>query len=416
MLLSGGMIIGQGLLIVTSPLLTRLYTPEEFGLFAVFGAVIGIFGIVMSLRYEYALPQCEDDAEAAGVVGVATVAAIVLSVLFGLVTWLYGAALLELVGAAGLLPLAWLLPLSALFWGVSQPLAFWSLRRGSIRTNAINRVVHYGVQAAVQVGLGLLVSGAGGLVWGFALGIAARLVHLTATVPRADLVGLAAVRARLLLTLMRRHWRYPVFSSSASLLHGASQLLPAVLLTALYDPQTGGFFALGQRVLGLPVRLLAEQASQVVLSEVAQADPRRLYRVFRRTVALFFALGSLGMLPLVALGPPLFALVFGESWRPAGALVQALTPLFLVRFVVVPVSQILNVLGRQELHLSASILGFAALVGSFATGHLLALGSLETVWLYSITSALGFALYLALAWRLARRAAALADAAAEPRR
>ena len=64
-ILSGGFLLGQLLILATSPILTRLFTPAEFGVYAVFTALTGIFGNVLSMRYELAVPIAKGDRDAA---------------------------------------------------------------------------------------------------------------------------------------------------------------------------------------------------------------------------------------------------------------------------------------------------------------------------------------------------------------
>jgi O-antigen/teichoic acid export membrane protein len=187
-------------------------------------------------------------------------------------------------------------------------------------------------------------------------------------------------------------------------------MLPAVFIAILYGPAAAGWFGLGQRVTGMPTRMVGEAAAQAFLSEIAQAEGPAVFRLFKRTVLRFLLLGLLGLGPLLLAGPALFAFVFGEPWRETGRIVQLLVPLHLARFVVLPVAQALNVTGRQHLHLLASLLGALALFASFGLGAVLDLSLNGTLLLYSLGSTASFLFYLLCAWRAARAAATTAPA------
>jgi O-antigen/teichoic acid export membrane protein len=171
----------------------------------------------------------------------------------------------------------------------------------------------------------------------------------------------------------------------------------------LFGPTLAGLFALGQRLMGLPVRMFAQTARQVFLGEAAQRDPAALLRLFRRSSLLFLGLGIVGMAPILLAGPALFAFVFGEAWREAGQIVQLLVPLYLTRFVVTPVSQTLNILGRQKLHLVSSSLDAALMLSVFGATWLLDLPAMLAILLFSLGSTGAYLLYYLLAWRAARR-------------
>jgi O-antigen/teichoic acid export membrane protein len=404
-LLSGGTFFGQAILMVSSPLLTRLFTPAEFGALAVFTALTSMLIVVMALRYEFAVPVCRDAEDALAVVAVSGIVVTLLSLLVALGVLVGGKPFADQVGLEGFEGLIWLLPPLLWLWGLSLPLSGWSIRQGSFRLNAASNLGQFAAQAMAQLGLGAAGGGAGSLVIGYTLGPVTRLALLWRALNAGDWARLRNLPPARLWAVAREHWRYPVFSSSSSLLQSASQMLPAVLVAALYGPAAAGLFGLTQRIMGAPVRMLSEAASQVFLSEIARAEGAAVYRLFKRTASVFLAAGLVGATPLVLAGPGLFAFAFGEPWREGGTLVQLLVPIYLARFVVVPVSQTLNVMGRQHLHLAASLLNMAALGASFGLGAVLHLPMNATVLLYSMGSTSAFLFYFGAVWHSARLAA-----------
>lgn len=404
-LLSGGTFLGQAILMLSSPLLTRLYTPSEFGALAVFTALSSMMIVIMSLRYEYAVPVCREVDDALAVLTVSGIVVTILAMLVGVAVFIGGDPFADMLGLQGFESLIWLLPPMLWLWGLSLPLSAWSIRQGSFRLNAASSLGQFAVQAVAQVGLGVAGGGAGGLVLGYAMGPLPRLAALSRALSAADRARLINLPLARIWAAAREHWRYPLFSGSSSLLQSASQMLPAVLIAALYGPVAAGLFGLTQRIMGAPVRMLSEAASQVFLGEIARANGTAIYRLFRRTACVFLAAGLVGATPLILAGPSLFAFAFGEPWREGGTLVQLLVPIYLARFVVVPVSQTLNVMGRQHLHLVASLLNMLALGMSFGLGAVLALPMHSTVLLYSAGSTAAFLFYLGAVWHAAWLAA-----------
>jgi O-antigen/teichoic acid export membrane protein len=406
MMLSGSLAAGQAIMVAVSPLLTRLYDPEDFGLFAVFSALTGVIGVMMSLRYELGIPIARDDAEAADMAGLSFLIALGVSLLMVPLVWFGGERLAAATDLPGLAWLLWLLPLTVFAAGLGQLLSYWSVHRGTFRVNALSRFLQSATQAVLQVGFGALNTGAPGLVLGYAIAYFTRIANFALIMPRADWALLRGVRFGAMRRLAVANWHYAAYSAPSTLLLSATQLLPAVLLAMLYGPAVAGWFGLGQRLMGMPVRLLAQAASSVFLGEVVRLAPDAVYRLFKRASLRFLGLGLLGMGPLLVLGPELFAVAFGERWRPAGEMAQLLAPVHLVRFVVVPVSQTLNLFRRQHLHLFSSGLATATLALSFGAGWWLDLPPLATVALYSVGSTLAGLLYFANVWRVARERAA----------
>jgi O-antigen/teichoic acid export membrane protein len=406
-LLSGGTLVGHGIVVLVSPLLTRLYTPEEFGLLGVFTALSGILGSSIALRYDFAVPVVAADDEATDLVAVAQAATVSLTLGLGLVVWWLGPWLADLTNTPRLSSVLWLLPLALLLWGGSLPLTLWSIRGDAYRRVAFNKTLRFLTQGVAQVGLGLLGSGGPGLVLGLVLGYLVSLGHFLLALPATARARLRAVRPARLGELAARHWRYPAFSCSSGLLQSATRFLPTILMAALYGPMVAGWFALAERMLDLPVALLSNTASAVYLGELRGLDSAARRRLFRRTAGRFLLLGGLGMAPLLVAGPGLFALVFGEPWRTAGMMAQYLVAVQLARFVVIPISQTLNVLQRQDLHLLSAGLNLLVLALAFGLGHRLGLSAPTTLLLFSLGSAASYLVYLGLTWRLVLRSSAI---------
>ena len=402
-LVASGTIAGQALVILSSPLLTRLYSPEEFGLFAVFGALVGIAGSTTGLRFEYAVPLLGDEQDAAAMVGLVVLTSILLGLVAIAGIWFFGAFLAGVVEAPSLAPWLWLLPPAIVVWGFGSALSYWSVRRATYGVNGFNRTLQLGSQTAGQVGLGVAGLGAPGLILGYLLGYVVRMGHYLWRLTAADRRLLVSPSFRRMWRNAQANWRYPAFAFPSSLLAQISQLAPALLVAALFGPAMAGFYALSQRIMGLPVRMLSEAASQVFLGEMRDLGQADLHRLFLRTVILFTGLGLIGMLPILLFAQPLFVLIFGEAWREAGVLAQLLVPLYIARFVSLPISQLLNALNRQDMHLFLAILNNLTLVVSFGAGYLLPLDGPTTILVFSLSSTAIYIGRLVVCWRLVKR-------------
>lgn len=403
-ILSGGTTLGQAAVIASSPLVTRLYGPEEFGVFAVFSAVAAILSQVSAWRYEAAIPVCRSEEEAAAVGLAGTGACLLLTLACALLLALFEAPLAAALGIPGHGGVLWLMPPLLLTWGLSLVLGHWSIRHSRFRINALGNLSLSGSQAAGQVILGWASGTVMALVAGWVLGSVVRCLMLLYALTAADRALVRRIPWRQVVREARRQWHYPVFSGSSSLLQAMAQMLPAVLIAILYGPAAAGWFGLGQRITGMPTRMVSEAAAQAYLGEIARAEGPAVHALFKRTVRRFLLLGTVGLAPLLLAGPALFAFVFGEPWRETGMIVQLLVPLHLARFIVLPVTQTLNVAGRQHQHLIASLLLAAALLLAFALAAWQGLPLWGMLLAYSLLSCAAFLYYLAAAWRAAQAA------------
>jgi len=179
-----------------------------------------------------------------------------------------------------------------------------------------------------------------------------------------------------------------MFSSGTALLNRVGLYLPPILLAAFYGPQVAGWFALGQRVIGLPTMVISKSVMDVYTGEAAElvrTDPRALERLFVKAAKRLALLGAPPLAALALGAPWVFALVFGEGWREAGVYVQLMAVAFLAQFVTTPLEATFAVTERQDLGLARHTIRVVLVVGSLSLAHLARWGPVVAIGLYSVS-------------------------------
>ena len=402
--LTGGAAAAQLLSLLAMPILARLYTPQDFGAFGVFVAVLGIAACLATLQYENAIPLPRSPRAGANLLAAA------LAVLLGM-SALFTAALLAadaLYGDAAILltlrPMLWLMPPSFLAIGLYLALLGWMLRLGQFRVMAGARVTQSAVVAAAQIGFGLLGASGIGLAMGNALGWAASAVVLGVAAWRVRHAGLARISPAGMGRAMRRYRKFPMVSSFSAMLEMIQMQAPVLLITMLYGVQVGGLFLIANRVTLLPINMLALSISQVMIRAMAgeARSPEVLARVLPRVLAGLAAVGCV-LAVVAAVGAPLaFALVFGPEWTEAGHFVRAMAPLLLAQFCVVPLNAILLTRERQGVLIASHGGRVALLLVTLPLCAWAGLAAVEMVLIYALTQAAAYLAALLAIWRIGR--------------
>jgi O-antigen/teichoic acid export membrane protein len=381
-----GTAFGQLLVLLASPLLTRLYTPDDFGVLGVFSALLMVFGIAVSLRYELAISLAEDDARMVNLLALSLVIAMLVSSLVGVVLWLWGEMVAGWLKTEALRPLLWLLPVGILAVGCNRTLTHWAIRRqafGHITRTQISRSVG---QITIQIGCGYLALGPIGLLIGQIIGQSAGITTLALAFCRIEGKLWRTVRLRDMARAAVRYRNLPMFGAGADLLSNAGRFGPALLVAALYGAEVAGWFALAQRILATPVSL-SNAVARVYLSEAprrARAEGTGIYKLFKTTTWRLLAFGVLALGLVMVAGPQLFGLVFGSVWTEAGRYAQFLAFVSLGQLVVGPIAQTLTVFERQDLQLACDALRFALLLLIFFAAHQLTWPPMLTIAVLSI--------------------------------
>lgn len=354
-MVAGGTLLGQGLTSFAAPLLTRLYTPDDFGTLAVFTSILSLLIAAGMFRYEVALPLPPTDEDAADLLLLCCLILLGMGAATSAVVWWGGGWVVERIRTPALLPYLWLLPLSLAGAGLYQCFNYWALRKADFRRVATAKVTQSVSQVALQVGVGLVGPGPLGLLAGHAAGQAGGTTALAAAAWRRDRAALGQASFAGARRALVRYRRFALLAAPSAVLGSAGLQAPALLLAASYGTDVVGQFALGQRVFGIAMVLIGQAVSQVYAGEaarLARESPALLAELFSATARRLLLAGLVPMALLALAGPWLFRVVFGEGWAEAGAYSRLLAPMSLVQFVVVPLSYTLDALERQDLQLA----------------------------------------------------------------
>lgn len=343
-MLAGGTAGSQLLLVLAAPLLTRLYTPEDFGVLAVYASLLGLICVISSLRYELAIPLPENDEEAASVTVLCLLIVLGATVLTSLLVVLFGNTTAEFLGAAKLSPYLWLLPVGVFASSTYSIFNYWSLRNKSFPAIARTKLRQAFTTLVLQIGAFKL--GAPALLAGQVFGHSAGTLSLA--LPAFKGPAFQNVSRHGIGRAARRYRRFPIFSTWEGLTNTASLQLAPMVFSAAFGPASLGLYALAHRVLTLPLGLVGYAIGQAFFAHAP--DAHREGKMGTSVTHFTVTLARLGAPPLILLilfGPDLFALVFGTEWRHAGYIAAWMAPWLYLQFIYSPISTVFSVTESQ---------------------------------------------------------------------
>jgi O-antigen/teichoic acid export membrane protein len=396
-LLASSTVLGQGLVILVQPLLTRIYKPEDFGWWALYGSILSLAAVVINLRYEQAIQLPKEEPEARRLLLIAVGVGLGLSLLIGAAFWFLRDNFSVWLGVPIPGWFAVLVGVGLACIALMQSGSMWALRLQRFGVLAQTKFQQGLWQALAQVGLGLLVKGPTGLLLGDVLGRLGGVQALLRLLPRS-LEGVSWLSLR---QTARRYRSFLVFGSSAALLTAASFHLPFIVLTAFFGTAAMGQFGLSYRITTIPVTLVAQSIGQVFFSRAAAArETPELARLTTQTATMLLAVGLPVFGALFVIAPQAFPLIFGSEWQEAGVYARLLAPYLLLSMVAQPLSTLLTVREWQRALLVFTIFELALRMGAIYWG----ITTQQIYWavfLFAASSALVAGMSLVLFFRAA---------------
>lgn len=388
--LSFGTLAGRLIAVAALPALTRLYTPEDFSLLAVYLALVSTLSVAACLRLEIAIPLVETEGEAAELLTLASLVLCIVTVILAVPALVLPELVAEELGSPSMAPYLWMVPLGVLMVGSYSAMQFWATRVHRFGAIARTRIA----QAVVGVSTMLVMGWGGGAPMGLLLGnmlnIGSGGLGLAINALTRDRSAFGGVRLHNLGAAFLRNIRYPIFSTPEALFNIAGIQVP-VLLIAAHAEAEAGFLLLAMMVINAPMTLLGSSISQVYVSRAPQE-----YREGRLAVFTFLIMRQLiivGAGPLVVVGmlaPWIFPMIFGAEWGRAGEIVVWLVPWMVLQFIVSPVSMVLHTISRQGWAMALQFVGVILRVG---TVILAILADVSPVPVFALSSAAFYAVY-----------------------
>lgn len=400
-----GSLAGRLIGLATMPLITRLYSPADFGLLAVFSATVMVLSPALAFRLEEGVPLLRRDETAFALLAGSAMIALLNAVLLTGALW-FG---IEVLGdrAPSIAQLGrwlWLVPPALVLLFAYTALAHWAARRCDYGLLARTRIAQAFAGAGVKIGLGVLGIQPLGLLIGQIAGQSAgigrslRRYGMEFATLRAG-VGVRRVRAALGASRAFAIYRFP-----ADLVLYASMQALVLVIALRFDPATVGQVGLAVMVITVPVNLIGGSLARAYQAEAAArhrarsgfSDLTRRYAWRGFVAALPVAIG------IMALAPVLFGRVFGPEWSLSGQISAMIAIHLLTQFPASAIVALLTVTGRQRLFLWFQVQRALLVLGALGSAVALDLGLQDMVLIYALVLLGHYAVLLAALLRIGR--------------
>lgn len=360
--LFSGNALAQMITLATVPIITRIYSPEDFGVMALVNSVLSIFSVFVCLRYERAIMLPKSDREGEYLLQVCLLSTFVVTIFSVLVLLFGGNLLAELFKAGELQAWLWFVPVGVLFVGFRESFTYWFSRLKHFSDVSRSRVYLSLFSATSKIAVGYTIGASPfWLIFGNIFGLFGGSFPLIRKYGlRVNWLYFRGLTPKKIIYVVRKFRKFPIFSIWTGFVHEISQNIPVFFFSASFSPKVVGLYALSFNILNRPLDMISHSLTKVILQRFAalNANHERLENVFTKATLGLILLGIVPCGILYVWGASIFSVAFGQKWSAAGQYAAALTPWLFMAFIMTPATQVLTV--RQKLGFN---LGFHTIVG-----------------------------------------------------
>lgn len=395
-IVAGGSLVAQMISVALSPIITRLYAPEAYGILGVFTSAVSIGVTASTLGYAQAivLPRRDEDA----------LKLVRLALLFsGLVALVAAAVIVPLrkslafaLGTEGAAPYLLLVPFAIFCGGMSIALDQWLIRKKQFRESSGITIFETIFANGAKVCAGVIAPAAGTLVVTTVCGrgLHALLAALSSRATRHEAARTAPTASTLIIDeksklLLRQYRDFPFYRLPQMAMNSVAHSFPTVLLAFFFDPVAAGFYTLANSALHLPASIIGSAVGKVFIQRITEAAHNG-ESLCRLIVTATLGLAGVGAVPfalVMILGPRLFSFVFGPEWQTAGEYGTWLGLWLFFGFINVPSVSSIPILALQGQFLAYEVVTVIARAVSLLVGALVLRSEVAAIALFSITGA-----------------------------
>ncbi|MBU5363900.1 lipopolysaccharide biosynthesis protein [Enterococcus devriesei] len=392
-----GSILAQGISIICSPLMTRVFSSESIGIYTYLISVATMFMPVINLRYDMSIVTAKKEDVGAlikGGVVVGAVLSIVVSIgysIFIVVT--------QKINLLLTIPFFLLLQLS---YSVINTLTSYNNREKNYATISKVTVIRSIIQN-LSAFFGLINSSVFTLVSFYTVGQYMGIREQSKTI-RNQLKKIFMIPRKQVKNVLIKEKNQALFSTPAIFFNGLSYSIITIFIEQLYGFSSVGYYSMSVRMLGIPMALISGNMSRIFFERATDSYNKtgNYSREFRNVFVILLICAIPLTLFLMMFSPSLFSIFFGEKWRVAGEYVVILAPMFGIRFIVTTMTPALIVVGKQRVEFLLQLLFLVFVIISFVFTNLLGLEINMFLSSISVLFSVGYLLYILFIYKFSK--------------
>ncbi len=353
--------ISMAINLLALPVLSRLYTPEEFGSVALYVALAQLIAVFISGRYDYALMLPRKNGEALKVALSGLILSFYLSILVAVALFFSYDRLLSLFPHPIYAKLIWLLPILGFLLSIRQMLSMWFSRRSRFGFTSQSKVLQTVVANGVRIPRVIYANGIAGLWMGFVVSELVALVQGLFFFWKHDRRLLRAVERTEFKETLVKYASFPMYSMPVSFLNSVSSNLLIYAFSYAFSASVVGLYERFSKMISVPLDMVSSSFSIVFFQKMALVSSKQ--RFYRRAYLLSLLLGGLMNLPIVFWGPEIFGFVLGPDWLFAGEMARYLAPLMVFGFASKCIGTTFSTINRNGVMLAWQVLYLALTLG-----------------------------------------------------
>lgn len=388
-------LVAQAITILLSPVLTRLYSPEDFGVYSLYMAIISLIIVYATGRYEFAISIAKTDKESTNLFKLVILLSLFSSILIALLIALLGDKFNILLGFEKYPTILYYVPLTIVFLGIMQGLNYYYNRQKNFSSISAAKILQSVGTGSSSIGFAYMNFHTLGMIWANILGIVLANIYNISRTKLWRIFYFSKADIKELKEVALKYKNYPLWNSTSAFFDVLALQAPILILGRFFSEAVVGFYSLTVRVVGLPITIISSAVAQVYLSEIAEKENKGepIGEMVKKAAKMLAIIGIFPTIFLIIFSPFLFKILFGEEWILSGELATILAFSYYAKFIVSPLSVVFFVKNAvKELSILQMIRAITTVITLVITS-LISKSFLSVITIYTIHELIFYFIY-----------------------
>lgn len=395
-----GRITAQSLPILLTPIISRLYSPEDFGTFAVFSTIVSIVALVSSLRYPLSIILPEKKESAIKLVFISSLFTLITSIISLIVFGFWGSDIFSALNSPTLSDYLPLVIANILFLGLYEPLFYYMLREKRYKALSYNFIFQAIVLISLRLFWGYTGSTKYGLMGSYCLGYTLSYIVMLF---QSDILkhlpeNLFEIRAYIM-----KYSNFFKYSLLADLMATFARMSPNLIVNKLFSSTQAGFYSMSDKIMDTPIWFVTSSVGDVFKQEASEQLRKKgnCKEIFEKTFKGLFLTGIIPFSLIFIFVPYIIPPLLGSEWGIVGNYIRILSVTYFARFMISPVAYVIYITDKQHYGIIFQSLKLVSSVGGLLIGYYL--GDIEKgLMFWSLTTVISYVIIYSLSHKAAK--------------
>lgn len=396
-----GTTIAQVIPVMVSPILTRIYTPEDFGVFALFISISMILASIANARYDMSIMLPRRDINSVNLLILGIIISFFFTILFLVIMYVWNDKIPIILNNKEISHWLYYIPIFVFFLSLFNLLNIYNNRikkYNSIKHATITKAISF---ASIQLIFGLIKNGVFGLIVG---SISSTFFSIWILAKNISIKRNNGINLKKIFFLMKKYRQFPLYSIWSILATNLNIHSISLFITNFFTVNILGFYSLVQRTLELPFVLIGNSIGQIFFQNATKEyeETKMCIKSFKYTlkILLLISIPIFSILYFTIID--LFIFIFGQTWEISGVFAKTMLPFFFMRFIIIPLTFVNIVTKKENISMYLQFIFLFITVSSFLIMYKFDFSIFKMLDYYSIIGGTYYIFYLFILYKISQ--------------